>query len=85
MGHSEDMSRAYNHPNPADVKKMLREQVYNIADLPPERKHELEIKYEELQKKMVKMAEDREKEKQELREYVKKIMVSEKLKIARGV
>ena len=38
MGHSEDMSKVYNHPNPADVKKMLREQVYNIEDLPPEKK-----------------------------------------------
>lgn len=52
MGHSEDMSGTYKHPNPSDVKKMLREQVYHIQDIPIEKKHELELKIEELTKRM---------------------------------
>jgi len=50
MGHSEDMSKAYNHPNPEDVKKMLRDQVYNIEELPEEKKNKLEKEIEDLRK-----------------------------------
>jgi integrase len=55
MGHSEDMSETYKHPNPSDIKKMLREQVYNIDDLPIEKKHELEKRIEILEKVLQKL------------------------------
>ena len=42
MGHSEDMSSTYTHLDKEDVKKMLKDQVYKIEDLPPEKKHQLE-------------------------------------------
>jgi len=50
MGHGSDMSKVYNHQNPEDVKKMLRDQVYNIENLPEQNKHELELKIEKLEK-----------------------------------
>jgi len=60
MGHSDDMSKIYNHPNPSDVKKMLREQVYNIEDLPEEEKHELEQEVETLKERMKELEKKRE-------------------------
>jgi len=50
MGHSEDMSSTYTHLDKEDVKKMLKEQVYHLEELPPEKKHELQEKIEELEK-----------------------------------
>jgi integrase len=53
MGHSDDMSKVYKHPNPDDVKKMLRDQVYNIEDLPHETKRALEIEVEKLKQEKI--------------------------------
>ena len=50
MGHSEDMSSTYTHLDKEDVKKMLKEQVYKIEDMPPEKRAELEKKIEEQNK-----------------------------------
>lgn len=41
MGHSQDMSKVYDHTSSADVKKMLKDQIYHIEELTPEEKSEL--------------------------------------------
>jgi len=41
MGHSEDMSNTYTHLDSKEVKKMLKEQVYKLEDLPEQEKNEL--------------------------------------------
>ena len=43
MGHSEDMSSFYTHLDQTEVKKMLKEQIYKLEDMPEEKKHELEL------------------------------------------
>lgn len=53
MGHSEDMSSTYTHLDKEDVKKMLKEQVYKIDDMPEETKHKLELEIEKLKKKII--------------------------------
>ena len=50
MGHSEDMTKTYTHLDSQEVKEMLKEQIYKLEDLPPEKKAELEKKIEEQQK-----------------------------------
>lgn len=40
MGHSEDMSKTYTHLDKADVKKMLKNQVYKLEEIPEEKKPE---------------------------------------------
>jgi len=55
MGHSKDMSHTYTSLNPEVIKKMLKEQIYKIEDLPEEKKHELEIEIESLKKDQLKI------------------------------
>jgi len=64
MGHSEDMSATYTNLDKEDVEKMLKDQVYNIEEMPEERKHELEIELDgqkkqttDLQKKVLELTE----------------------------
>ncbi len=52
MGHSSDMSKSYTHLDSKEIKKMLKDQVYKIEDIPEESKHELELKIEELKEDM---------------------------------
>lgn len=40
MGHSEDMSDTYTHLDAEDVKKMLRDQVFKVNDVPEDRREE---------------------------------------------
>lgn len=49
MGHSEDMSDVYTHLDKETTKQIISKQVYMLEDLPPERKHELELKIEKLE------------------------------------
>jgi len=49
MGHSEDMSSVYTHLDQKEVKKMMKNQIYKLEDLPPEKKHELEIRLEKVE------------------------------------
>lgn len=44
MGHSKEMSPVYTHDQKEEVKKMLREQIYHIEDLPPEKKADYEMR-----------------------------------------
>lgn len=53
MGHSEKMSKVYTHLKDDEVKQMMKDQVYNIEDLPPVKKIELEQKIENLQKMFI--------------------------------
>lgn len=50
MGHSDDMSKVYQHFDAKEIKEMLKSQVYKTEDLPPEKKHELEEAIENLKK-----------------------------------
>ena len=50
MGHSKDMSETYTHLDDEDVKKMLKEQVYKLEELPPEKKAELQKQIDDLKK-----------------------------------
>lgn len=50
MGHSEDMSKTYTHLDTDEIKEMLKNQIYKIEDLPPEKKDEYEKRIEELEK-----------------------------------
>lgn len=52
MGHSEDMSEFYTHLDESDVKEMLKNQIYKLEDLPEEKKHELEVRIDEQDKKI---------------------------------
>jgi integrase len=50
MGHSEDMSKVYEHFDEKEIKEMLKNQVYKLEDLPEEKKTELEKEINELKK-----------------------------------
>lgn len=61
MGHTEKMfDKVYSHVTQDEIKNMLKKQVYNIEDLPPERKHKLELEVEELKKLHEKEKKERE-------------------------
>jgi len=50
MGHSEDMSKVYTHLDTKEIKEMLKNQVYKLEDLPEEKKHEIEIRLDNMEK-----------------------------------
>lgn len=52
MGHSKDMSYTYTHLDKKAVEEMLKNQVYKIEEIAPEKKHELELQIEELRKQI---------------------------------
>jgi integrase len=52
MGHSKDMSYIYEHLDKSKIKEMLKNQVYNLEDLPPETKAELEKEVDDLQEQV---------------------------------
>jgi integrase len=52
MGHSNDMSKKYTHLDIEDIKKMMRNQVYNLSELAPEKKASLEKEISELKKQL---------------------------------
>ena len=90
MGHSEDMSSTYTHLDKEDVKKMLKDQVYNIEDLPPKKKHQLEIDnqrmkkdFEDFKKQVQPLIDSNDKKKKEVhalaREMVKEAMAEAQL------
>ena len=60
MGHSKDMSQFYTHLDKEEIKKMLKEQVYQLDILTPEEKNEMR----ELKKK-IDIFEKRDKETEE--------------------
>lgn len=49
MGHAKNMKDVYLHLNSDKIKKMLKDQIYNLEELPPEKKHELEEGLEKLE------------------------------------
>lgn len=51
MGHSEKMSKVYTHLNSNEVKLMMKEQVYHLEDLPPEKRIELEKEIKDMNDK----------------------------------
>ena len=53
MGHSEDMSHTYTHLDSKEVKKMLKDQVYKLEDIPEEEKNELKKRIEILEKFLI--------------------------------
>ena len=55
MGHNRDMSYVYDHTNSEAIKKMLKDQIFHIEDLPPEKKDEYEKKIAALTGRMEKM------------------------------
>jgi len=55
MGHSEKMfNKVYSHMDKEDVKKLMKQQIYNFEYLPEEKKHELELEIEK-QNEQIKM------------------------------
>lgn len=52
MGHSKDMSYTYTHLDKKAIKEMLKNQVYKIEELPPEKKAELKKEILEIKKKV---------------------------------
>jgi len=46
----EEVSKVYTHLDKEDVKRMLKEQVYHIEDMPKEKKHALELEIAKLKK-----------------------------------
>lgn len=52
MGHSADMSEVYTHLDESEIKKMLKDQVYKLEELPPEQKRDFEIKLAEQGKEL---------------------------------
>jgi len=55
MGHSEDMSKTYTHLDTEDIKRMMKEQIFKLEELPPEKKSELEARIKSLEDKMKRM------------------------------
>lgn len=53
LGHGKDMSDFYDHIESKDVKESMLKIVYNFNDIPQERKHELEVKMDNVDKLMV--------------------------------
>jgi integrase len=60
MGHSKDMSDFYTHLSSKDVKDAMLKSVYNLEDLPKEKKHELEQEVETLKERMKELEKKRE-------------------------
>lgn len=54
MGHSKDMSYVYEHLDKNKIKEMLKNQVYKLEDLPPEKKAELEKAIDRLKEELTK-------------------------------
>jgi integrase len=52
MGHSKSMIKTYQNLDNNKVKEALKNQVYKLEDLPPEKKAELEKQIEDLKKKL---------------------------------
>jgi len=52
MGHSEDMSSLYTHLDESEIKKMLKEQVYQLDEAPTDNKIALEEKIALLEKRL---------------------------------
>jgi len=53
LGHSEKMfEKTYSHLDIAEIKEMLKNQIYNFEDIPPERKHKLEEEIKLLKKEV---------------------------------
>lgn len=50
MGHGDDMSEIYTHLNKDQIKEMMTRTVYQINEIPEEKKYELEMKFEKLEK-----------------------------------
>ena len=76
MGHSKDMSYFYEHLDSKKIKEMLKDQIYKLEDLPPEKKAELEKQIEE-QSKIVMSLQDAQKEMQNELEETKKDLKKE--------
>jgi len=73
MGHSQNMSKVYTHDKSKEIKQMLKDQIYHLEDLPPEKKLEFEKRIEELEKNL-------KKQEKENKEIKNKIEVLEVLK-----
>lgn len=58
MGHSKDMSYFYEHLDSKKIKEMLKDQIYKLEDLPPEKKAELEKQIEEQRKQVTSLQEE---------------------------
>lgn len=52
MGHSKNMSDFYTHLSKDDVREAMSKTVYQLEEMPEKKKYELEIKYEQLEKKL---------------------------------
>ncbi len=76
MGHSKDMSYFYEHLDSKKIKEMLKDQIYKLEDLPPEKKAELEKQLEE-QSKIVMSLQNAQKEMQNELEETKKDLKKE--------
>jgi len=64
MGHNKSMKDVYLHSDKEKVKKMLKDQVYKLEELPPKAKREFEEKLEELNKKQETLQAELQKRKQ---------------------
>lgn len=73
MGHGEDMSEVYTHLDQKEIKEMLKQQIYKLEDLPEEKKHELEIRIEQLEKTQKEMNELLEKYRQVIDDHYSEI------------
>lgn len=51
MGHSKDMSKIYTHLNKTQIKEMMIKAVYNLEEMPPKERHELEERIKDLEEK----------------------------------
>ena len=81
MGHSEKMfDKTYSHTNKRELLKLLKKQVLNVDYIAPEKKHELELKIEEMQKQLQEEIEERKREtKEKKKEKQAKIVKSKEV------
>lgn len=56
LGHKKSMKETYTHLNPTAIKEVIKKQLYDLEDLPPEKKEEYEERIKDLEAKFEKLA-----------------------------
>ena len=83
MGHTKEMSKVYTHIKADEIKNMMKEQVYHLEELPPEKKVEFEKRIDEQEKILIEVKnsnEDLAKDNKKMNEQM-----NEMLKIVDGI
>lgn len=67
LGHSKSMGDVYTHLSNKDIKEAVSKTIYKTEDIPEEKKHELELRVERIEKKLFEMSREMLKQKSKKR------------------